>query len=670
MSTITISLPDGSERVLPAPATPLDLAASIGSGLKKAAVAATVDGKETDLTTELTDGAVVSIITSDTEEGRHVLRHSTSHVLAQAVTQLFPGAKFSIGPAIENGFYYDFELPDGKTFSDDDLARIEARMREIMQSNQPFTRSEMSMSEAKALFADQSYKVEIIEKVEAAANAGQLADADRDTAIDVTEVSADGVISVYRNSPEFVDMCVGPHVPSTGRLGHFKLQKVAGAYWRGNEKGPMLQRIYGTAWESKQALADHLHQLEEAAKRDHRKLAVELDLLSFPQMLGGGLAVWHPKGAMIRKLMEDYSRARHEKGGYSFVYTPHLANAKLFETSGHLGFYADGMYPPMEMDNGTYYPKPMNCPMHCLIFDSRQRSYRELPLRLFELGTVYRYERAGTLHGLMRIRGFTQDDSHIFCTQEQMAGEVASLLDFVLSVLRAFGFEDFTFNLSTKDPDKYVGSDEIWDVATEALREALDHHGLPYKIKDGDAAFYGPKIDIDVRDAIGRSWQLSTIQADFNHPERFDLEYVGADNARHRPIMLHRALFGSIERFFGVLLEHYAGAFPTWLSPVQVKVLPVAEAHEHYAAEVVAALADAGMRVEIGHADDGLGKRIRNAKMEKIPYVLVVGDDDVAARTVGVNPRGGDVVRDVPMTQFVADLRAEIADAELVALDA
>ena len=369
--------------------------------------------------------------------------------------------------------------------------------------------------------------------------------------------------------------------------------------------------------------------------------------------------MWHPKGAIIRKLIEDYSRLRHEKGGYSFVYTPHLANSKLFETSGHLGFYADGMYPPMEMDNGTYYPKPMNCPMHCLIFDSRQRSYRELPLRLFELGTVYRYERAGTLHGLMRIRGFTQDDSHIFCTREQLADEVASLLDFILSVLRAFGFDDFTFNLSTKDPDKYVGSDEIWDEATDALRQALDKHGLVYGIKDGDAAFYGPKIDVDVRDAIGRSWQLSTIQCDFNHPERFDLEYVGADNARHRPIMLHRALFGSIERFFGVLLEHYAGAFPLWLSPVQVAVLPVAEAHEEYAAEVVAALAEIGMRVEISHADDGLGKRIRNAKMEKIPYVLVVGDDDVAARTVGVNPRGGDVVRGVSMTQFVDDLRAE-----------
>ena len=576
MSTITISLPDGAQRELDAPATPLDLAAAIGSGLRKAAVAATVAGKEVDLTTELHDGDVVSIITSDTDAGRHVLRHSTSHVMAQAVTQLFPGAKFSIGPAIENGFYYDFELPGGATFSDDDLDRIEARMREIIKADQPFTRSEMSMADAKELFADQTYKVEIIEKVESAAGGVE----DEDSA----EVSADGVISVYRNTDDFVDMCVGPHVPSTGRLGHFKLQKVAGAYWRGNEKGPMLQRIYGTAWESKQALADHLHQLEEAAKRDHRKLATELDLLSFPSMLGGGLAVWHPKGAIVRKLIEDYSRLRHERGGYSFVYTPHLSNAKLFETSGHLGFYADGMYPPMEMDNGTYYPKPMNCPMHCLIFDSRQRSYRELPLRLFELGTVYRYERAGTLHGLMRIRGFTQDDSHIFCTREQMADEVASLLDFILSVLRAFGFDDFTFNLSTKDPNKYVGSDEMWDDATEALRQALDTHGLEYGIKEGDAAFYGPKIDVDVRDAIGRSWQLSTIQADFNHPERFDLEYVGADNARHRPIMLHRALLGSVERFFGVLLEHYAGAFPTWLAPVQVEVLPVAEAHEDYAA--------------------------------------------------------------------------------------
>ena len=663
MSNITVSLPDGSERELADGATALDLAAAIGSGLKKAAVAAVVDGAETDLTAALPDGAAVEIVTAGTPEGRHVLRHSTAHVMAQAVTRLFPGAKFSIGPAIENGFYYDFELPGGATFSDDDLERIEAEMREIVKANQPFVRTEMTMAEAKELFADQPYKVEIIERVESALEGTGTADSE-----DAGEVGEGSVISAYRNTDSFVDMCVGPHVPSTGRLGFFKLQRVSGAYWRGNENGPMLQRIYGTAWESKQALADHLHQLEEAAKRDHRKLATELDLLSFPHELGGGLAVWHPKGAIVRKLMEDYSRARHEHGGYEFVYTPHLANGKLFETSGHLQWYADGMYPPMGMDNGTYYMKPMNCPMHCLIFRSRQRSYRELPLRLFELGNVYRYERAGTLHGLMRIRGFTQDDSHIFCTKEQMAEEVASLLDFVLSVLRAFGFDDFTFNLSTKDPDKYIGSDEIWDEATEALREALDAHGLVYDVKEGDAAFYGPKIDIDVKDAIGRSWQLSTIQADFQLPDRFDLEYVGADNGRHRPIMLHRALFGSIERFFGVLLEHYAGAFPTWLAPTQVRVLAVAEAHEEYAADVVAALADADIRVDSVPADDGLGKRIRAAKLEKVPYVLVVGDEDVAAGTVGVNPRGGEVERGVALQDFVERVRDDVRSVGAAAL--
>ena len=660
MSNITISLPDGSERELPAGSTALDLAASIGNRLKKAAVAATVDGTETDLTAPLPDGSEVGIITNDTDAGRHVLRHSTAHVLAQAVTRLFPGAKFSIGPAIDDGFYYDFDLPGGQTFSDDDLERIEAEMREIVKANQPFERSEMSMADAKQLFADQPYKVEIIERVESAAG----------DQLDAGEVSGDGVISAYRNTDEFVDMCVGPHVPSTGRLGHFKLQRVSGAHWRGNEDGIMLQRIYGTAWESKEALKEHLHRLEEAAKRDHRKLANELDLLSFPSELGGGLAVWHPKGAIVRKLMEDYSRERHEHGGYEFVYTPHLAKSGVFETSGHLEWYADGMYPPMEMDNGTYYMKPMNCPIHCLIYRSRQRSYRDLPLRLFELGNVYRYERAGTLHGLLRIRGFTQDDSHIYCTKEQLADEIASLLDFVLSVLRAFGFDDFTFNLSTKDPDKYVGSDEIWDEATAALREALDRHGMEYSVKDGDAAFYGPKIDIDVRDAIGRSWQLSTIQADFQLPERFDLEYIGADNDRHRPIMLHRALFGSVERFFGVLLEHYAGNFPTWLAPLQVRVLPVATAHEEYAETVRDRLDAAGVRVDVVGATDALGKRIRASKLEKIPYILVVGDDDLAATTVGVNPRGGEVERGVGLAEFVDRVTDEVAASTERALSA
>lgn len=660
MSTLSVTLPDGSSRELARGATALDLAKAIGSGLAKAAVAAVVDGVETDLTAGLNDGQEVAIITANTDEGRHVLRHSTAHVLAQAVTRLFPGAKFSVGPAIEHGFYYDFDLPDGKTFSDDDLSDIQKEMERIVREDQPFIRSEMSPDEALELFADQPYKCEIIQRVTSA-------DGD---ALDAGEVGSGDVISAYRNSETFVDMCVGPHVPSTGRLKHFALQRTSGAYWRGSEEARMLQRIYGTAWESKGALEEHLNQLEEAAKRDHRRLATELDLLSFPSEIGGGLAIWHPKGATVRRMMEDYSRERHERGGYQFVFTPHLANGKLFSTSGHLDYYADGMYPPMEMDNGTYYMKPMNCPMHCLVFASRQRSYRELPIRLFELGNVYRYERAGTLHGLMRIRGFTQDDSHIFCREDQLADEVASLLDFVLSVLRAFGFDDFTFNLSTKDPEKFVGSDEIWEKATEALREALDSHGLEYGVKEGDAAFYGPKIDIDIRDAIGRSWQLSTIQADFNNPERFDLEYIGADNARHRPIMLHRALFGSIERFFGVLLEHYAGAFPTWLAPVQVRVLPVAAAHEEYARSVEDQLSAAGVRVDRVDANDGLGKRIRAAKLEKLPYVLVVGDDDVENTTVGVNPRGGDVERDVPLQSFLTTIAFEIEQGTSQAMSA
>lgn len=655
MSVLSVSLPDGSARELPAGSTVADLAASIGSRLAKAALTGVVNGSEVDLSVALANGDVVSIVTADSDAGRHVLRHSTAHVLAQAVTQIFPGAKFSVGPAIEDGFYYDFDLPEGRTFSETDLVAITSRMKEIVVANQPFTRSEVSARDALNIFSDQPYKCEIIERVTSGSADG----------VDADEVGSSDAISVYRNSPEFVDLCRGPHVPTTGKLGHFALMKVAGAYWRSSDKGPMLQRIYGTAWESKSALEEHLNRLIEAEKRDHRRLAVEQDLLSFPQELGGGLAVWHPKGAIVRKLMEDYSRDRHQSGGYQFVFTPHLANANLFQTSGHLDFYRDGMYPPMEMDNGTYYLKPMNCPMHCLIYRGRLRSYRELPLRLFELGTVYRYERAGTLHGLLRIRGFTQDDSHIFCTEDQMADEITSLLDFVLSVLRRFGFEDFEFNLSTRDLHKSVGSDDIWEKATAALREGLDRHGVVYKIKEGDAAFYGPKIDIDVRDAIGRKWQLSTIQCDFNLPERFNLEYVGADSGRHQPIMLHRALFGSVERFFGVLLEHYAGALPTWLAPIQVRILPVASAHEEYAAELRSQFANAGLRVDVIHADVQLGKRIRNAKLEKLPYVLVVGDDDVAHQSVGVNPRGGEVERDVLAHDFLASVLAEIAEDSL-----
>lgn len=649
---IDVRLPDGSTKQLPSGASAADLAAAIGSRLAKAAIAAVVNDHETDLHAPLASGDRVAIITVDSDAGRHVLRHSTAHVLAQAVLQLFPGAKFTVGPAIEDGFYYDFDLPDGRTFTQDDLVAITARMSEIVAANQPFVRSELSPAAALELFADQPYKCEIIQRVTSGS-----ADAN-----DAGEVSGGDTVSIYRNSETFVDLCRGPHVPSTNRLTHFALMKVAGAHWRSNEKGPTLQRIYGTAWESKSALQEHLVRLEEAEKRDHRKLAVEMDLLSFPPELGAGLAVWHPKGAIVRKLMEDYSRERHQNGGYQFVYTPHLANAHLFETSGHLDFYKDGMYPPMEMDNGTYYPKPMNCPMHCLIYRDRQHSYRELPIRLFELGTVYRYERAGTLHGLLRIRGFTQDDSHIFCTQEQLGDEIGSLLDFVLSVLRRFGFDDFSYKLSTRDPNKSIGSDEMWDQATTALRSALDRLGVQYTIGEGDAAFYGPKIDVDVRDAIGRKWQLSTIQCDFQLPERFQLEYVGADNQRHRPIMLHRALLGSVERFFGVLLEHYGGSFPTWLAPVQVRVLPVTSAHEAHVDAMVKQLASEGFRVDTAVADEQLGKRIRAAKLERIPYVLVVGDDDMKANTVGVNPRGGEVQRDTPFTAFVERLRADVRE--------
>ena len=642
---ITITLPDGSERLVPAGTTVAGLASSIGSRLAKAAVIGAVNGTERDLVWPLESGDQVSIITETDERGLFTIRHSTAHVLAQAVLDLFPGATFAIGPPIENGFYYDFELPNGGTFTPDDLDRLDARMREIIAEKQPFIRDEIPEDAALELFSGHKYKCEII----------------RGAAEDPMSATETGLVRTYENPPRFIDLCRGPHVPDTGRLGHFKLMRVAGAYWRGDERNPMLQRIYGTAWASKKDLEAYLKRLEEAAERDHRKLATELDLLSFPSELGGGLAVWHPKGAIVRKLMEDYSRDRHEKGNYQFVVTPHIANANLFETSGHLDFYKDGMYPPMEMDNGSYYPKPMNCPMHCLIFRSRQRSYRELPLRLFELGTVYRYERAGTLHGLMRIRGFTQDDSHIYCTEQELQDEIASLLDFVMSVLRAFGFTEFTANLSTKDPEKHVGSDEIWEKSTIALKNALEMYGLAYSVKEGDAAFYGPKIDIDVKDAIGRTWQLSTIQCDFNLPERFDLEYVSDDGSRKRPIMLHRALFGSIERFFGVLLEHYAGAFPAWLAPVQVRILPVRDDHDAHARLLVASLRARGYRADMVEADEPLGGRIRKAKLEKLPYVLVIGDDDVAHSTVGVNPRGGEVERNVSFETFVEHLAADVA---------
>ena len=658
--TITLTLPDGSTREYPKGVTGEEVAASIGRGLAKAAIAASVDGELVDLRRPIEHDAKVAIVTPNTDEGREVLRHSASHVMAQAVFDLFPGAKYAIGPAIDDGFYYDFELPGGAHFTDADLERIEARMREIVAEDQPFVREEYDTDAGLALFDDQPFKVEIIKNV--ARGRGEEEDD--------TEIAADGTVGVYKNlhpdgAVAYVDLCRGPHLPSTGKLPAFKLTRVAGAYWRGDEKRPQLQRIYGTAWESKQALEEHLHRLEEAERRDHRKLGVELDLFSFPDEIGSGLAVFHPKGGTIRRLMEDYSRERHVQADYQFVSSPHITKSNLFEISGHLDWFAEGMYPPMELDGGTeYYLKPMNCPFHILIYKSRTRSYRDLPLRMFEFGTVYRYEKSGVVHGLTRVRGMTQDDAHIFTTREQMDDELRSLLDFVLEVLRDYGLEDFYLELSTKPEGKAVGTDEEWEEATEALRRVASGKDLDLVMDEGGGAFYGPKISVQAKDAIGRTWQMSTIQLDFQLPQRFDLHYVGADNERHRPIMIHRALFGTIERFFAVLLEHYAGAFPAWLAPVQVSILPVADRHHPYAHRLLDRLEAEGFRAELLDAhNDTLGNRVRRAKTEKVPYVLVVGDEDAENGTVGVNARGSDAPeRGVPVDDFVARLATEVLE--------
>jgi threonyl-tRNA synthetase len=645
MPDISVTLPDGSVRELPEGATGADLARALGPRLAREAIAVLADGDERDLLAPLPGGATVGLVTAGTPLGREILRHSTAHVMAQAVTRLWPGARYAIGPAIEDGFYYDFELPGGAHFSDEDLPRIEAEMRTIINEDQPFVREEHSVDRGSEIFEDQPYKREIIE---AAGSAGEAS------------------VSVYRNvgpsgEEGWADLCRGPHVPSTGRLGHFKLTKLAAAYWRGDEHRQQLQRVYGTAWESEEALKEYLDRVADAERRDHRRLGAELDLFHFPPEIGSGLAVFHPKGGIVRKVMEDYSRAEHEANGYQFVYTPHLAKSTLFEISGHLGFYKENMYPPMELEGAAYYPKPMNCPMHILVYKSRQRSYRELPLRLFELGTVYRFERSGVLNGLLRVRGMTQDDSHIFCARDQLEGELESLLAFVLKVLRRFGLSDFEAELSTR-PDKFIGTVEEWDRAEEALRASLHAAALAYRVAEGEGAFYAPKIDVHVRDAIGRRWQVSTIQVDFQNPQRFDLEYIGADNARHRPFMVHRALFGSVERFFAILLEHYAGALPTWLAPVQAEVLPVRDGHEAYARSVAAKLRAEGFRAEAGHADEPLGARIRRAKLEKVPYVLVVGDDDLETSTVGVNARGSErPERSVPVAELIERLRADVA---------
>ena len=614
-------------------------------------IAVRVDGELRDLATPLHGHEGVEPVRVDSPEGRAILRHSTAHVMAQAVQELYPEAKLGIGPPVENGFYYDFDVAE--PFTPQDLERIERRMREIVKEGQPFSRREVSDEQARAELAGEPYKLELIALKGTAGSDGEAG----------VEVGAGG-LSIYDNlhgdgALAWKDLCRGPHLPTTRAIPAFKLMRSAAAYWRGSERNPQLQRIYGTAWESKDALAAHLRLLEEAERRDHRRLGAELDLFSFPDEIGSGLAVWHPKGGRVRRVMEDYSRRRHEEAGYEFVSTPHLTKAALFETSGHLQWYAEGMYPPMELDEGQrYYLKPMNCPMHMLVYRSRGRSYRDLPLRLFEFGTVYRYEKSGVVHGLTRARGFTQDDAHIFCTPEQLGDELASLLDFVVSLLREYGLADFTADLSTR-PEKYVGEPAQWDGAEAALEAALQKAGLDYRVAAGEGAFYAPKIDVHVRDAIGRKWQLSTLQVDLQLPVRFDLEYTAADGSRRRPYVIHRALFGSEERFFGILLEHYAGAFPPWLAPVQVVGIPITDAHVPYLADVAAQLRRRGVRMEVDASDDRMQKKIRNAQRAKVPYMLLAGDEDAAAGAVSFRYRDGEQKNGVP----VPDAVAEIVDA-------
>jgi threonyl-tRNA synthetase len=636
---IEIRLPDGSVVEHPDGATGEDVARAIGERLAKAAVAVKLDGEPFDLTRPLPRGGAIEVLTETTEEGRSVMRHSAAHVLAQAVLSLYEGATFAIGPPITDGFYYDFDI--GRPFTPEDLEAIEAKMSEIIEADQPFVREAMSQERALDIFAEHTFKREIIEGVEP------------------SEVPDGETVTVYRNNG-FVDLCRGPHLPSTGRLKAVKLLRSAGAYWRGDEKNPQLQRIYGTAWESKKALEEHLHRVEEAERRDHRKLGPELELFSFPRELGSGLSVWHPRGGMVRKLIEDHSRRLHEKYGFDFVFSPHLAKEQLWDTSGHTGFYSENMYPAIEMDAGDRYRvKPMNCPFHVLIYRSRPRSYRELPLRLGELGGVYRYERSGVVHGLLRARGFTQDDSHTFCTRDQVPSELKLHLDFVLEWLSAFGFDDFEAELSTR-PDKYVGDLDSWDLAERRLAEALDNTGLNYRLAEGEGAFYGPKIDVHVKDAIGRRWQMSTIQVDFALPERFDITYAGPENAAERPVMIHCAKAGSIERFFGVLTEHYAGAFPLWLAPVQCEVVPVADRHLDYAYEVRRQLKAAGLRVEVDESDETVGEKVRRAITQKTPAILVVGDRDVENATAGFRRYGSDEEqRGVSVTEIATELAAE-----------
>jgi threonyl-tRNA synthetase len=576
------------------------------------------------------------------DEQLYKLRHSTAHVMAEAVLERFPEGKLAFGPPIENGFYYDFDLP--RPLTPEDLAEIEARMKESIKDKYPFLHRDVSVQEAKAMFANQPYKIDQIEK---------LASGEED---EHGEAGAEPVshLSIYSHH-NFTDLCRGPHLENTGQIpiDAFKLLNVAGAYWRGDENQPMLQRIYGTVWPSKKELKKHLAWLEEVERRDHRRLGKELDLFSFHEEAGAGLVYWHPKGARTRAIIEDFWRQQHYKGGYEVVYSPHIGRARLWETSGHLDFYSESMYSPMDIDGIDYYIKPMNCPFHIKMYQSKRRSYRELPMRWAELGTVYRYERSGVLHGLMRVRGFTQDDAHIFCTPEQMEDEVAEVLRFSLRLLEAFGFSDFKAYLATR-PEHAVGEAPRWEQATASLKRAIDTEGLSYELDEGGGAFYGPKIDLHLKDVLGRSWQMTTIQFDFNMPDRFDLKYIGPDGLEHRPYMVHRALLGSIERFFGVLVEHYGGAFPAWLAPVQAAIIPIADRHNEYAHKVAAQLKTAGLRVEVNDSSDRMQAKIRDAQLQKVPYMLVIGDREVESGAVAVRLRSGENLGAQPVPDFLS----------------
>ena len=658
MSMISITV-DGTVRDVEADQRPTQIFSD-----SKEIVVCKVNGVLKDLWTDLSDGDVVEGVSISSPEGLAVLRHSTAHVMAQAVQQVFAQTRLGIGPPITDGFYYDFDPQ--QPFNPDDLEKIESAMRKIVKDGQRFKRRVTSESEALKELAHEPYKCELI--------------GIKGGGTDETNVEVGGTeLTIYDNlgrdgQPVWSDLCRGPHLPSTRHIPAFKLMRSAAAYWRGSEKNPMLQRIYGTAWPSQDELNAYLELLAEAEKRDHRRLGQELDLFSFPEEIGSGLAVFHPKGGIVRRAMEDYSRKRHEEENYEFVYSPHLTKAALFQKSGHLDWYSEGMYPPMIMDeelhaDGTvkragqqYYMKPMNCPFHNLIFQSRQRSYRELPLRLFEFGTVYRYEKSGVLHGITRARGFTQDDAHIYCTKEQMPGELDSLLTFVLNLLRDYGLVDFYLELSTRNPEKSVGEDADWAEATEALRKAALAQNLELVLDEGGAAFYGPKISVQAKDAIGRTWQMSTIQVDFQLPQRFELEFAAADGSRQRPVMIHRALFGSIERFFGVLTEHYSGAFPPWLAPVQAVGIPVSDAFADYLNDVIKEMKSSGIRAELDSSDDRMQKKVRNAQLQKIPFMVIAGEEDMKAGAVSFRYRNGDQKNGIPVAEAIAEIKKIVSE--------